>query len=194
MTLFEQKHNNKETRKDGNQFNLHCHPATPNVAVHGLSIITGALKNGYFPVSFRLDGDLDKLEIPSPNIAARANDLWKNTCFEVFIGSVNNSRYDEFNIAPSRAWAAYQFESYREGMRDMPVSDLPVTIRRTDSQLEIDVLLPVSEQIDNLRVGFSSVIQEKNGRCTYWAIHHPSQEPDFHHYDSLALKAQDLKG
>lgn len=184
---------NKKPYETRNQFNLHCHPATPNVAVRSLSISTGAIENGYLPVKFRLEGNLEQLEIPVPDAATRANDLWKNTCFEAFIGSINSSRYDEFNISPSKAWAAYQFDNYRDGMRDMPVSDLPVTIHRTDNQLEIDVRLPVSEQIDNLRIGFSSVIREKDGRCTYWAIHHPSQRPDFHHSDSLILKAQDLK-
>jgi len=33
------------------------------------------------------------------------------------------------------------------------------------------------------RLGLSAVIEEKNGRKSYWALMHPAGKPDFHYAD-----------
>jgi hypothetical protein len=37
-------------------------------------------------------------------------------------------------------------------------------------------------------VGLSAVIEETNGRKSYWALCHPPGKPDFHHPDCFALE------
>ena len=37
------------------------------------------------------------------------------------------------------------------------------------------------------RVGVSAVIEETNGRKSYWALTHPPGKADFHHVDGFAL-------
>jgi hypothetical protein len=32
------------------------------------------------------------------------------------------------------------------------------------------------------------VIEEADGRRSYWALHHPGPEPDFHHPDCFVAK------
>lgn len=178
----------------GKKFNLSCHPSESNSAVHDLHVMTGIVKNGFLSITFSLKGDFENLNIPLQNISARSDDLWKHTCFEAFIGSQISTSYTEFNISPSKAWAAYQFENYRADRHDLSVSDLSISIRKTDSKLEMDVLLPLPHQIENLCMGFSAVIQDKSGQNTYWALYHPVRDrPDFHHKAGFVLKALDLK-
>ena len=38
------------------------------------------------------------------------------------------------------------------------------------------------------RVGFSAVIEERDGTMSYWALAHPPGKPDFHHRDCFALE------
>jgi hypothetical protein len=37
-------------------------------------------------------------------------------------------------------------------------------------------------------LGLSAVIEEANGRLSYWALAHPPGKPDFHHSDCFALE------
>jgi hypothetical protein len=38
------------------------------------------------------------------------------------------------------------------------------------------------------RLGLSAVIEEANGRKSYWALAHPPGKADFHHSDCFAYK------
>jgi hypothetical protein len=38
------------------------------------------------------------------------------------------------------------------------------------------------------RLGLSAVIEETNGRKSYWALTHPPGQPDFHHSDCFAAE------
>ena len=37
-------------------------------------------------------------------------------------------------------------------------------------------------------LGISAVIEEQDGRLSYWALAHPPGKPDFHHRDCFALR------
>ena len=37
------------------------------------------------------------------------------------------------------------------------------------------------------QLGLSAVIEETSGHKSYWALAHPSENPDFHHSDSFVL-------
>jgi hypothetical protein len=66
-----------------------------------------------------------------------------------------------------------------------------IAVRSTGSRLELDALvrLDVLSAIHPnacLRIGLSAVIEASDG-LSYWAIHHPSDKPDFHNADGFAL-------
>jgi hypothetical protein len=60
--------------------------------------------------------------------AGRQDDLWKTTCFELFVKA--GAGYSEFNFAPSERWAAYDFTGYRDGRTDRPATRAPVITPR----------------------------------------------------------------
>jgi hypothetical protein len=135
-------------------------------------------------------GDIGALCLSPVATAARTNELWRSTCFEAFLRTP--AGYYEFNFAPSTQWAAYAFDGYRRGMRDADGIDTPrIEIRSGSARfelqaaLDLDRLLPLDSP---WQLGLSAVIEETNGRKSYWALAHPPGKPDFHHSDCFALE------
>ena len=40
----------------------------------------------------------------------------------------------------------------------------------------------------HLRLGAAAVLEDDNGRLSYWALCHPPGKPDFHHPDGFVLE------
>lgn len=121
----------------------------------------------------------DKIVFPERQLPTRADDLWRSTCFELFLMFDDDERYVEFNFSPSTRWAAYAFDGHREGRQDL-ARDVPPHIKRRADGVAVDCDLgglPHGE----LRMGLSAVIEEEGGRLSYWALAHPPGAPDFHH-------------
>jgi hypothetical protein len=129
-------------------------------------------------------------KLPEWTSPERRDRLWEKTCFELFVQPARAETYVELNFSPSTQWAAYQFERYREGMRDFPLVIEP-HIQRGDVEagyvIEVDLDL---SQFPNLalQIGLSAVIEEIDGTKSYWALAHPPGKPDFHHRDCFALE------
>ena len=70
-------------------------------------------------LSYTLTGDINALVLPAKSEPGRADDLWQTTCFELFLRG-EGAAYREYNFSPSGEWAAYAFDSYREGRREIP--------------------------------------------------------------------------
>jgi len=126
-------------------------------------------------------------------LSRRAEELWKSTCFEAFLRARPDYPYYEFNFSPSREWAVYRFAQYREG-RTCPDDIVPQQEwTDSDAQLQLQANLDFQEAADmpsdkEWLIGLSAVIEETNGRKSYWALRHPAGKPDFHHPDCFALE------
>ena len=98
------------------------HPDTPCAAITSISAAVARTNDGQLVFRYIASGDIDAVVIPPPvRYSSRADELWKTTCFEAFIQADGDLSYAEFNFAPSTAWAAYRFASYRADM-------LPLTL------------------------------------------------------------------
>lgn len=136
------------------------------------------------------------LALPEWTSAERVDGLWERTCFELFLQPVSSRAYFEFNFSPSTQWAAYVFDSHREGRRDMSLSVEPFINRESVFEPEVgDAHYVLEADVDfsdippeALRMGLCAVIEEKSGRKSYWALAHPPGAPDFHHEDCFALE------
>lgn len=124
--------------------------------------------------------------LPGSPRAGRADGLWRTTCFEVFAG-LSDGSYAEFNLSPSKEWAAYGFDGYRKGMRDLAGSVEVFKVERLRDGLEVCAWLNWTNWPGSRRIGLSAVIEGTDGNISYWALAHPSDKPDFHHPDSFAL-------
>lgn len=168
-------------------FELHPHPATPPLAVTGLSARFLSLDAQWATLRWRVEG-ARALVVPPFAGKLRADGLWQSTCFELFVKPLGDQGYAEFNFSPSQGWAAYDFTAYREGMAKRPVPRAPVcTPRRGQSVLIFDVALPTGAlPALPFHFGFTAVIEEEGGRKSYWAIAHRPDRPDFHHASCFA--------
>jgi hypothetical protein len=181
--------------------NLDCHSSTRGTVAGAVSTIRGLASrtaNGQLQVTFRLDGELSRIRVPSPGLARTNTELWRHTCFEAFIAAAGQAAYHELNFAPSGEWCIYAFRDYRDGG---PLADETlrprIDVRSTDRQLELDALirldiLSANHPVVPLRIGLSAVIETSDG-LSYWALRHPGPKPDFHNADGFVLRL-DLPG
>lgn len=127
--------------------------------------------------TFRAIGDVSRLIIPAPAAPIRTANLWQSTCFELFIGG-EGSGYREFNLSPSGAWAAYQFDDHRAGMHDADAS-IEIEISSNNKMLTMSAKIEAELGV-SLSVGLTAVIEEADGMLRYWATAFAPGEPDFH--------------
>ena len=140
--------------------------------------------DGFLLVRFSTFEDNDWTRWPTPTKSVRRDDLWRTTCFEVFVET--NDGYREYNLSPSSEWASYSFDGYRQGMRKAAEGVVSTGIRfeGLGAKLEAQIQLPANAR----RLGLSAVIETTDGGFSYWALAHPSAKPDFHHPDSFVLE------
>lgn len=147
---------------------------------------------GAIDLSFVLTGDLARIVLPSPAPEpARRDELWRSTCMELFLRG-EGTAYAEFNVSPSGDWAAYAFDRYRAGMRDLDGAEVDLetgqTAQRFMAQARISgVALAPLLGTGPWRAGLTAVIADHEGHTSYWALAHPPGKPDFHHEACFAL-------
>src|SRR5487761_10929 len=104
-------------RSDSSFVSLLSHPDTPSEAVRRISASAEPIGPDLLRFRYVLEADPLLVRIPPlvPN-AGRTDKLWAYTCFEAFLGVAGSAPYLELNFSPSGQWAAYRFDSYRQGM------------------------------------------------------------------------------
>ncbi|HEY2921070.1 MAG TPA: DOMON-like domain-containing protein [Candidatus Binatia bacterium] len=172
------------------------HPEMLSESVGGIEARVLLADVGALTITYVLTGDFIRVQIPPARPPNRVDGLWCHTCFEAFIGVKDDAAYYEFNFSPSGEWAAYAFRDYRDGgpIKDNNL-DPNIAVRREVEMLELNAIirldrLPAMQPGASLRLGLSAVIEEIDGRITYWALKHPPGRPDFHHPDNFILEIQ----
>lgn len=199
------------------RLSLHRHPDTPCGPLSGIEVELARVRPLRLQLRYVLIGNVRKirLRLREPD---GGDELWRHTCFEAFVRVGGDEDYLEFNLAPSGDWAAYRFQRYREGMapaKGAAASLLGTQYRTEPLNAERRALLKESG-IDTLerfepsfftlktelsfpnamglavahpwRIGLSTIVEERNGRLSYWALAHPPGKPDFHDPACFALE------
>lgn len=130
---------------------------------------------------WRIDGS-QALVVPAFAGKGRADELWRTTCFELFLMPGQGPAYCEFNLSPSERWAAYDFTGYREGMAERPVEREPQGTMWLGSSFAIfDAAIPLSAlPYAECRANLTAAIEEEGGVKSFWALAHGPGKPDFH--------------
>ncbi len=173
---------------------LKLHPNSRCDALTGIAVDVAWPSPGHLALHYFVTGKISDLCLPPVAAPTRTDELWRHTCFEAFVGASSSGAYYEFNFAPSMQWAAYRFTGTRSGMSIASEVHAPrFNVQPSDTYYELEVLLEL-DQLSDLpngapwRLGLSAVIEETNGRTSYWALAHPPDKPDFHHPDCFALE------
>lgn len=138
-------------------------------------------KGGSLFLSYRIEGTLRDLLLPAPGLKP----IWQHTCCELFVARKGMTAYHEFNFSPSGEWAAYAFTDYRQGA-PLAAPDPRIAVRPATKTLELEAFVSVPGQ--NLLLGLSAVIEDRDGTLSYWALRHAPGKPDFHHRSAFALE------
>ena len=164
------------------QIRLVPHPTTPCPLIRAVHVTLQRESASELSLRYTVAGNVARLKVPPPGSAARTDGLWRETCFEAFLAAGDSAAYSEFNFAPSSAWAAYAFDGYRAAMRAIePVQPPLIRCSRSMELLEVDVrLTSASLAAPDMRLALSAVLQDSDGRTSYWALAHPPGKPDFH--------------
>tara|TARA_R110000772_G_scaffold35991_23_gene86378 strand:+ start:3642 stop:4187 length:546 start_codon:yes stop_codon:yes gene_type:complete len=178
------------------RLSLQCHPFTPSSMVDEISLTYEWRANGSLWLRYQINGAIQNLALPDRTDPQRADELWKMTCFELFLQEASSNGYCEFNFSPSGCWAAYQFSGYRDGMTNLELSKAPDIIFHVSAShvaLEVTLDLPNIGEGTSINAAFSAVIADNSGSKSYWAFSHPPGKPDFHHKNCFThqLKAAD---
>ncbi len=134
---------------------------------------------------YMLHGTLNHIELPEFRAGGRKDNLWQNTCFELFLSQEKSDDYLEFNFSPSGDWNIYHFDALRQGMKeyqDVNVKLLPPSKSSGVYSQRIVIDLTKSKFAERpLNMGITTVTKQ-NSNIDYWALVHPHHDrPDFHH-------------
>ena len=132
---------------------------------------------------FKLEGRVDQIVLPRAVQPKRQDDLWKTTCFEIFWQPIGGDSYREFNLSPSGRWAAYDFDSFREGMRDAPVDAISVGSSHASAIGHGELALKTSIAADlpaPAQVALNAIVEHKDGSLQFWALAFGPGKAEFH--------------
>lgn len=147
---------------------------------------------------YRLAGAEALVLPPMGRPPQRLEGLWQHTCLEAFLAPAGVQTYWEFNLSPCGDWNVYRLEAYRDGLRAEPFyAALPFTVQlhrgtpETSRQcsipgpilLELSLSCPLPPALaaaPELEMGLSAVVESPTAAISYWALHHPGPEADFH--------------
>jgi hypothetical protein len=168
-------------------------PFATSESISNLKITGNIARNGnLLIISYALLGDLSKIAITPPSdIPTRKNELWKNTCFEFFLGIKDSPCYWEFNLSPSGDWNIYSLDAYRQGMREeVTFATLPFSVQQSKEccaialDIDLDEIVPIEQTI---QLAITTVIKTNDGEMSYWALTHKGKQPDFHLRESFII-------
>jgi len=173
---------------------LKRHPQSKGAKDHQVKAKVSRHAGTQLKLNFEVSGDLEQLKIPRFQKICPGDRLWEQTCFEVFVRSTSETAYNEFNFSPSGEWAAYAFDDYRAGMRPLEGLDVASLNTQTNSgrfRLALTMDLKTAHSLpanETWWMSISTVLEQKDGGKSYWALTHPSDTPDFHHSDCFVLE------
>ena len=145
---------------------------------------------------------LGEVCVPSPQQPAFADGLWRHTCFEAFVSAadaggaapLSSHPYREFNWSPSGQWAQYPFGSERvpASSAHAPHQAAHTFCQHSDHHWTLDAHIPLDGATNHTETAWwlalTAVLEHQDGRLSYWALHHPCPQPDFHHPAGRTLR------
>ncbi|HEX6270406.1 MAG TPA: DOMON-like domain-containing protein [Anaerolineales bacterium] len=164
-------------------------PDVPDITIKG----TITRQNNLLTIHYGLTGKLEQIILPSLCLnPARRDELWKATCFELFLAAKDLPKYWEFNMSPTGDWNVYRMDAYRRiGFREeTSIQLLPFQVQKDVESLVVNVAIdlnPIIHADQILEIGITAVIQNRHGSETYWALAHPASQADFHLRESFIL-------
>lgn len=146
-----------------------------------------------FFVSYKLTGDLKSIDLGTEPHHARIIKLWEKTCFELFIKN-KKDQYMEFNFSPVFEWNAFFFDKKGDALQEFEkMASVKMDILHSMEVFKVIVEIKKSQFpedffTEGMSAGLTTVLKERAGRLSYWALSHEDQRPNFHDFKSFKYK------
>lgn len=163
---------------------LVLHPECAPGSVHTIEAEVTATCDGC-RATFIAHGDIARIAVPVVAIPGRFDNLWKTTCFEIF-WSHDGTSYREFNLSPSTRWACYDFDGFRQGMRDAP-AEVEIAVAVTSDTLRLDAIIRSDLPVP-ATVALNGIIEDADGVNRFWALAFRPGAPEFHASECRAVE------
>lgn len=134
-------------------------------------------------INYTIQGAIQSLVWPKKKDSPqRSDNLWKGTCFELFLAHKKSKSYLEFNFCPSGDWACYLFEDYRKAPKS-PITASPKIHQRSCREVNVSLEWPsivrLIGHLDLLEGSITACLKHDHHQ-SLWAIQHPPKQADFH--------------
>ena len=175
----------------GQRLSLQRHADSAGEAASRVEANAWRPQHGRLALRYVIHAPADDLRLPPISDSSRVDGLWRHTCLEAFIRTLAGDVYYEINLSPSTRWAAYGFDSYREGRANVAVPPPLIESRAWPDRYELEALIDLGGIPElarsDWRLGLSAVIEDADGDKAWWALAHPPGQPDFHHAAAFAF-------
>lgn len=166
------------------------HPAVAATPLGPVRAAARLAADGRLIVDYRIAAPAGALLVPPPAEPVFTDELWQHTCCEAFVAAAGGTAYREFNFSPSGAWAAYDFNDYRQRLATpRPAAGPLIASQASDRGLTLRATLPAAllPAADTWRIGLTVVLESVAGQKSWWALTHTADRPDFHQLASFTL-------
>lgn len=170
------------------------HAASPALSGVGLEATAQRASHGLL-LRYVLTAPPQLLQMPAPASPGFADQLWQHTCLEAFVTTPDGPHYREFNFSPSGQFAEYHFSDERVRVEASPNPVAPrLRWSITDHGLELVAEVPLDGMplAQDLLIGLTAVLENRQGQLSHWALHHPKDRPDFHDRRGWTLRLPSL--
>ena len=187
-----------------------------SVAGEALSLNISAsmvLSDGVLRLTFELTGAIGGIDLPGARPVRRADELWKGTCFELFLAKCHEPGYLELNVSPDLRWNIYLFDEYRKGMKEARLPETPRIVSNVSNgkfHLDFTARLPALPKSEAAHPGepagtgqsachalnLCAILKDQGGRLHYYCLDTSPKPPDFHNrasFISVPLNGQGNK-
>jgi len=138
-------------------------------------------------LSFVIKGKLFDYTFPKKYKLQRLDELWKETCFELFLAGDDKSYY-ELNFSPSFGWNFYLLNAYRAEPKELEVLNEP-KIKSEKREDEFSIYFELESKNLNFEkfthYNLATILLTKEKKRTFWAIKHLKDRADFHDRESF---------
>jgi len=155
---------------------------------------TLSIKNKCIKGHFEIAGELENYLFDKAQKQSRKDELWKRTCFELFLANRDRPNYYELNMSPSNEWNFYHFSDYKQEMKEEKnISEPLVYLSQTPKgylfSFEFELYTNVVE--DNFIFNLAVILLNTKGVRHFYSIHQREEKVDFH--DKVYWNLKNLK-
>jgi len=141
--------------------------------------------------SFEITGELEHYLFDKLKKQNRKDELWKRTCFELFLANRDRPNYYELNMSPSSEWNFYHFSDYKKEMKEEKnISTPSIYLSKTPKGYLFSFEFELYTNIlnDNFIFNLAVILLDTQGVRHFYSIHRKEKKVDFHDRIYWALK------